>query len=180
MEFKTDPNPVIRFTPEGKVEITFTTYKSALLGVETLKDKELNVKVVKWSQKRSLSQNAYMWVLLDELGKVLGKSKIELYRHYIKDYGLFEILPIKNAAVERFIRSWAANGVGWVCEELGESKLNGYTKLIAYYGSSTYDSTEMKRLVDAIVQDCKEQGISTMTMEEIMLLKNDNDTLRNQ
>lgn len=176
MEFKTDPNPVIRFTLDGKVEITFTTYKSALSGFEALKDKELVVKVTSFSKKRSLSQNAYMWVLLDELAKKLHLSKEELYKKYIKEYGVFEILPIKNEAAVRFKRNWAKNGLGWFCEDLGESKLSGFTKLIAYYGSSVYNSNEMSRVVDAIVDDCKDQGIDTMSMADIMLLKNENDT----
>ena len=176
MEFKANENPVIRFTLDGKVEITFTTYKSALNGLESLKDKELSVKVTSYSKKRSLSQNAYMWVLLDELAKKLHLSKEELYKKYIKDYGVFEILPIRNEAAERFKRNWSINGLGWFVEDIGESKLSGFTKLIAYYGSSTYNSNEMSRLVDAIVQDCQEQGISTMTLSDIMLLKNENDT----
>lgn len=176
MEFKSDPNPQVRLTLDGKVEIIFTTYRSALGGFDGLKDKELNVKVTSFSKKRSLSQNAYMWVLLGELAAKLSRSKEDLYKIYIKDYGVFEILPIKNEAATRFKSNWSKNGLGWFTEDLGESKLNGYTKLIAYYGSSTYNSTEMSRLVDAVVEDCKEQGISTMTLSEIMLLKNENDT----
>lgn len=176
MEFKADANPVIRFTLEGKVEITFTTYKSALGGLESLKDKELNIKVTSFSKKRSLSQNAYMWTLLNQLGEKLRLSKEEVYKKYIKDYGVFEILPLKNEAADRFKRNWSKNGLGWFVEDLGESKLNGFTKLIAYYGSSTYNSNEMSRLVDAIVQDCQEQGINTMTLADIMLLQNENDT----
>ena len=71
MEFKADKNPIIRFTLDGKVEITFTTYKSALGGLDDLKDKDLNVKVTSFIKKRSLSQNDYMWVLLDELAKIV-------------------------------------------------------------------------------------------------------------
>lgn len=176
MEFKADANPVIRFTIDGKVEITFTTYKSALGGFESLKDKELNVKVSSFSKKRSLSQNAYMWTLLNQLGEKLNRSKEDVYKHYIKDYGVFEILPIKNEAADRFKRNWSKNGIGWFVEDIGESKLSGFTKLIAYYGSSTYNSQEMSRLLNAIVDDCHDQGISTMTLSDIMLLKNENDT----
>lgn len=175
MEFKSDANPQVRFTLDGKVEITFTTYKSALSGLENLKDKELLVKVTSFSKKRSLSQNAYMWVLLDELANKLHLSKEEVYKNYIKDYGVFEILPIKNEAASRFKTNWSKNGLGWFVEELGESKLSGYTKLIAYYGSSAYNSTEMSRVINAIVDDCQEQGISTLSLADIMLLKNDND-----
>lgn len=175
MEFKSDANPQVRLTLDGKVEITFTTYKSALSGFEKLTDKELLVKVTSFSKRRSLSQNAYMWVLLNELAEKLNRSKDDIYRHYIRDFGVFEIIPIKNEAVDRFKRNWGKNGLGWFVEDLGESKLNGFTKLIVYYGSSAYNSSEMSRVINAIVDDCQEQGISTMSLSDIMLLKNEND-----
>lgn len=175
IEFKASPSPKIAVLLDGAVEITLTTTKSALKAFEGLRDKELTVTIKEYSKKRSLSQNAYLWVLLNELGVKLNLSKEDVYKRYIKDYGIFEIVPIKNEAVERFKRNWSKNGLGWFTEDLGESKLKGFAKLIAYYGSSTYTSDEMRRLLDAVVEDCKEQDISTMTLADIMLLKNDND-----
>lgn len=175
IEFKAAPNPKIAILLDNQVEITFTTSRSAIKGFESLKDKELSVVVKNFSKRRSLSQNAYLWVLLDEIGKKLDKSKEDVYRAYIKDYGVFEILPLKNDAAQTFITKWSKNGIGWFCEDLGESKLQGFTKLIAYYGSSTYTSEEMRRLIDAVIQDCKELNIETMAFNDIMLLKNEND-----
>lgn len=175
MEFKADKNPTVRLTLDGRAEITFSTSKNALNGIDDYKDKELNVKVTTNIKKRSLSQNAYMWVLLHEIGIKTHLPKENVYKQYLKDYGQFEILPIKNEAVDRFKRCWSNNGLGWVTQELGESKITGYTNVIAYYGSSTYDSKEMSRIIDAIVDDCQELGISTMTKQEIMLLANEND-----
>lgn len=91
----------------------------------------------------------------------------EIYKIEIKNIGVFEILPIKNKAVEKFKQAWQRNGIGWICEEIGKSKIDGYTNLKAYYGSSTYDSKEMSRLIDSIVEDCKLQGIPTDTPEQI-------------
>ena len=180
MEFKAENKPRVAFLLDKRIEITFTTKAANLSEFENFGDKELLVKVQPFSKKRSLSQNAYMWVLLDELAKKLQTSKEQLYKIYIKDYGVFEILPIKNEAAVRFEHNWAKNGLGWFCDNLGESKLTGYTKLIAYYGTSVYNSAEMSRVVDAIVTDCQEQGINTMTMDDIMRLQNENDTELNQ
>lgn len=177
MEFKADANPEVRIKLDGKVEITFTTCKSALKELDSFKDKELDVKVTRFSQKRSLSQNAYMWSLLNELAIKLNSNKEDIYKHLIKDYGVFEILPIKNEACERFKRNWCKKGIGWFCEDIGDSKIKGFTKLIAYYGSSTYNSNEMSRVVNALVQECDQQGINTMSLKDIMLLQNENDSL---
>lgn len=176
-QFKAQNKPRVAVLLDGRVEITFTTESQNTSNFESIPDKELEVTVKEFRQKRSLSQNAYMWILLDELGKKLHLSKEQVYKIYIKDFGVFEILPIKNEAVQLFTNKWSKNGLGWFCENLGESKLSGYTKLIAYFGSSTYNSNEMSRMIDAIVEDCKEQGIATMTKDDIMLLQNENDTL---
>ena len=177
IEFKSF-KPRIAVLLNNQVEVTFITQKHVINALENLDDSELTVTIKKYSKKRTLSQNAYLWVLLDEIGKKVGRSKEDVYKTYIKDYGVFEILPIKNEAVKSFIRKWGKNGLGWFCEDLGESKLQGFTKLIAYYGSSTYTSDEMKRLIDAVVYDAKELGINTMTLSEIMLLANDNDEVK--
>jgi hypothetical protein len=39
--------------------------------------------------------------------------------------------------------------------------------VIVYYGSSEYDTAQMSRLIDRIVEDCKEQGIETMPQAEL-------------
>lgn len=176
IEFRAENKPKIAILLDGQVEITFTAPKSVLRQFDGLTDKPLTVTVKEFRAKRSLSQNAYMWVLLDQLGAKLNRSKEDIYKIYIKDYGVWETLPIRNDAVERFIKNWSKNGLGWFCDDLGESKLDGYTKLIAYYGSSTYTTAELKRVLDAVIYDCEEQGIPTMPMSDIMLLRNDNDT----
>lgn len=174
IEFKTN-KPEFKFLVNGKVEITFTCDKSILRQFESLKDDiDLTVQVKEYRQKRSLSQNAYMWVLLDEIAKAVNRSKEDVYREFVKDYGVFEIIPLKDEAVKRFNHNWAKNGLGWFTDVLGKSKLKGYTNLIVYYGSSTYNTKEMTRLLDAVINECQELGINTMTLSEIMLLQNDN------
>lgn len=174
IEFKTN-KPEFKFLMNGRVEISFITEKSILRQLEGLKDDiELSVQVKEYRKKRSLSQNAYMWVLLDEIGKAVNRSKEDIYRELVKDYGVFEIIPLKDEAVKRFNHNWSKNGLGWFTDVLGKSKLKGYTNLIVYYGSSTYDTKEMTRLLDAVINECQELGIQTMTLSEIMLLQNDN------
>lgn len=175
MEIKAEANPTMRLTFDGKLEITLTTEKRHAKDLEQYKNCELSVKILRYTEKRSQSQNSYMWTLLNQLGSKLNESKEKLYKIYIKDYGSFEILPIKNEAVNKFVKGWEKNGIGWFCEDLGESKLDGYTKIMAYYGTSSYNSKEMSVLLEAIIKDCEEQGIPTLTTEEIMSLKNDND-----
>ena len=133
------------------------------------KDKQYEIKEHK--RKRSLDANSYCWVLCKKIADVLRITKEEVYRKAINEVGKFEILPIKDEAVRTFINAWSSKGIGWICEVLNKSKLDGYTNVIAYYGSSIYDTKEMSILIDNIVQEAKQLDIETMTPDEIENLK---------
>lgn len=148
------------------MKITFEVENTDLSIIDQFKDKDLNIEITKWYKKRSLDANAYAWVLLGKLQDVLNIPKETIYKNMIKEIGSYEIVPIKNEAVERFETAWHKNGLGWVTEQL-PSKLKGYTNIVCYYGSSSYNSKEMSRLIDLIVQDCKEQEIETLSKEEL-------------
>lgn len=128
------------------------------------KTKKYEVKEVK--KKRSLDSNAYAWVLLGKLQEKLHIPKEDIYRKLIKEIGSYEVIPVKNEAVERFRQAWSKNGLGWITETT-KSKLEGFTNVIAYYGSSSYNTSEMSRLIELIVQECKQQEIETMTQNEL-------------
>ena len=128
---------------------------------------KLSVDVKKYKQKRSLDANAYCWVLLDKLSAKLNRPKIELYREFVKDVGENNVvICAENKAVEALISGWEHNGMGWVTDTL-PSKIEGCTNVILYYGSSTYDTAQMSRLTQLIVDECEEQGIPTETPNEI-------------
>lgn len=132
---------------------------------------DLKITIKRYREQRSLNANAYAWVLLDKIAQETNTTKEEVYRDTIKRVGVFEILPIRDIAVKTFIERWESKGLGWVCEILGESKIKDYTNVIAYYGSSTYDSKEMSRFIDDIVETAKELGIQTETPEQIAEMK---------
>ena len=129
-------------------------------------------KIVPKRRKRSLDANAYCWVLLDRLSEVTGIPPKELYRGLIPDVGgnCF-VQPIRKDAVERWVEIWQSNGDGWVCEIMGDSKIEGYVNVRSYYGSSQYDTAQMSRLIDLIVQECRQQGIETATPQELARYK---------
>lgn len=131
-----------------------------------LKSQNKHVEIKEHKNTRSLDANAYLWVLLTKLQDVLNIPKEEIYKEYIQRIGTSEIVPIKNEAVERFCDAWHKNGLGWITETT-KSKLDGFTNVIAYYGSSSYNTAEMSRLINEVVDDCKEQNIETKSDNEI-------------
>jgi hypothetical protein len=154
-----------------KPKITFLINNN-ITSLEEIENVELlDIEAKKHREKRSLDANAYCWVLLGKLAEKMDMKSEEIYKMEIKDIGVYEVLPIRNEAIQKFIEAWQKNGIGWVCEEIGKSKLQGYTNIKAYYGSSTYDNKQMSRLIDSIVEDCKLQGIETDTPEQIEMYK---------
>lgn len=140
--------------------------------VNTLEnDKDYELSIDKPTKKRSLDANAYYWVLVNALSEKINIPPSTIYRQHIQDIGgNYEIVPIRDDAVDIWQKNWQNKGLGWICESIGESKLRGYTNMICFYGSSTYDTKQMARLIDLCVQDCKEQDIDTMTEQERSLL----------
>lgn len=134
-------------------------------------DKDYELNIGKPTKAKSNEANAYYWVLIGKLSEKINVPPKEIYRNHIRDVGgNYEVVPIRDDAVDTWQKNWINKGLGWVCESLGESKLRGYTNMICFYGSSTYDSKQMSRLIELCVTDCKEQGIETMTPTELALL----------
>lgn len=130
-------------------------------------DKDKQYEIKEYKKRRSLDANSYCWVLCKKIADKLRITKEEVYVKAIHEVGKFEILPIKDEAVDTFIKAWSSKGIGWLCEVLNKSKLDGYTNVIAYYGSSIYDTKEMSILIDNIVQEARQLEIETMTPKEL-------------
>lgn len=131
---------------------------------------KLAIRIDRYRKKRSLDANAYFWVLADRLSAKTGVPKEEVYRNAIRDIGEnSETVCIKEEAADKFRKGWSRHGLGWVTEEF-PSKLPGCVNVVLYYGSSTYDTAQMSRLIDNIVQDCKAVGVETATPEEINVM----------
>lgn len=134
-------------------------------------DTEYVVTIDKLKRKRSLDANAYFWVLVDKLATAQGlPSTTEIYRRYIKEIGgNREFVCVREDAADKLCAGWEHNGLGWQTDRF-PSKVSGCVNVILYYGSSTYDTAQMSRLIDLAVQDCKALDIETATPMELALL----------
>ena len=141
---------------------------NALDGLDSEKEYVLTVK--EYKAKKSLSSNAYFWVLCGKLAEKTHIGSTEIYKRLIKEIGGNNTLVcVQEECVDALCKHWSAKGLGWVTEVV-DSKLNGCKNVFLYYGSSLYDTAQMSRLIDLIVQECKQQGIETMTPQEIAAL----------
>lgn len=125
----------------------------------------LDIEMKKHRKKRSLSANAYAWSLIDQIAEALSISKEKVYRNIVMNIGGNTVyLRTRREASEQLIKEWGKNGLGW-CGQVIDEK-GDYCDVVLYYGSSTYDTKQMSRLIELVIQECSELGISTETLEQ--------------
>lgn len=159
----------VSFTAKGNpiISLELNERIPALRMVDELHDEKLTVKIGKFKQKRSLDCNAYCWVLISKLAEKLNVPRTDIYRQAIKEIGgNSDTVCVQDKAVQSLCDGWERNGIGWQTDTF-PSKIDGCTNVILYYGSSTYDRAQMSRLVDFVLQECRQQGIETKSKEEI-------------
>lgn len=157
----------------GRQRVTIELNADFAEQYDTLKDKVVSVDIKQYRERRSLDANAYAWVLIDRIAREQGLTKKEVYREAIRNIGgVSETICMQTKAVDQFRRIWERNGLGYQTE-IVPSKLPGCTNVIAYYGSSVYDTKQMSALIDLVVQDAKALGIETRTPEQLEQLKAD-------
>ena len=128
-------------------------------------DREKIFEIKEKKAKRTLTQNAYYWVLLHELAKALKIDNDTAHKMMLERYGVYEVISVLN-------------GIDLTCyfkyfEEIGSGTVNGkqFTHYKIFKGSSQMDSKEFAVLLDGLISDCEELGIPTLTREEIAKLK---------
>lgn len=132
---------------------------------DELYGKEIEITIKKASRLRSLDANALAWTIIDRIAEKSGYKKNEVYRNAIRDIGgVSTIVCARSDAAETLCRKWQYKGLGWQAEPF-ESKIPGCTNATLYYGSSTYDTAQMSRLIDSLKQDAESYGIAVSENE---------------
>lgn len=144
----------------------------AMAFIRKMKAAPYDLSLKEHREKRSLDANAYAWVLIHKLAAAMGIPPVEVYRNAIRGVGdNYTPMCVREQDVERFTRNWQKNGLGWLVDSLGASQVPGCRNLAAYHGSSTYDTKQMARLIDNLIQDCKALDIETLPPDKLELLK---------
>lgn len=121
--------------------------------------------------KRSLEANRYMWALLDELASALHMTKKDLYIQKVREVGVFKDFHLTEDEAKTFRVAWEKLGDGWPTEQVDFTPDGERLVIRAYYGSSTYNTKQMSRLLDSVVEECKAQDIETLSERELSLMK---------
>lgn len=157
----------LAFSRDGSSVLTITTREDCRDLWDDLNGTEVEVTFKKARKKRSLDANAYAWVLIDKLAVATGTPKELVYRNAVRDVGgNADVVCVQDKALDKLISAWEENGIGWFTETF-PSKIEGCTNVILYYGSSTFDTAQMSRMTENIIQDCKSLGIETMPPDKL-------------
>ncbi len=128
-------------------------------------DKVYDVKIEPFSEKRTKSMNSYYWVLVTELASKLNTTKDELHTELIKRYAPRDYLSmLSQVNINDYFPYY----------DLKCTYKNGgntFKSYLVYKRSSDMNKSEFRVLLDGLISECHECGISTMTPQEIELLK---------
>ena len=152
----------------GEWIVSFTTRDDPGQMFDDLKDVAVKVEIKKASKHRSLSANNYAWVLIDKIAEVTGKTVTEVYQNAIREIGgVSEYYGMREAAFESFCEIWTKDHLGRQVEIIPGSAKPGWINVRAWKGSSDFDSAQMARLIDSLIQEAEAQGIPTVSDKEV-------------
>ena len=121
-----------------------------------------------WRNKRSTNANSYMWALLTELAAVLHTTKDDLYLDMLEKYGVSTVYTAESPQAAKMMSRMYK-----LCRVLGPVRVDGKAavQIMCFVGSSNYDTAEMATLLDGIIGECVELGISVKPAEDITRMK---------
>ena len=140
-------------TPETLVRFLFNQNKEKLFEIKEHKE------------KRTLTQNSYMWSLINEIANKMRLSKEDTYIKMLKDYSQSMLVTIRaDINVAKFFKYY---------DEVRTTKINNVDFKIykVFEGSSQMNKQEFSILLDGVRQEAEQLGISTLTPEEISKLR---------
>lgn len=165
-------------TDEGSFELVLTVEKADRKAAEStvakLKKKKADkpdmlftAEVKPFRKSRSRNANAYLWVLCEKMAIALNSSKEAVYRDMLEQYGVFDTVSIRADLADGFVRRQKyATEIG---RGIVGDKEFAHIRVIA--GSSEYDTAEMARLLDGVINECQDLGIETATPDEVAQMK---------
>ena len=129
--------------------------------------------------QRTLTQNAYYWVLLTKLADKLEVSKPELHNRMLRDYGqpaivdrklVYTYLPDTDEAEAQILaqEKYHLRPTSAIMLNNKGEPLRAYMLL---RGSSDYDVDEMSILVDGLVHEAEQHRIEVLTPRELEMMR---------
>ena len=136
--------------------------------LQELNDKKtFDITIEQHREKRSINANNYAWLLQDRIAKILNRSIDDIHNQMVLDYGVLETYSIKKEAFN------SAKRLFDYFEVLGESSVKGveFVHIRAGIGTHNYNTLEMSKFLDGVVQEAQQLNIETRTPKQLAELK---------
>lgn len=145
---------------DGTQNVTVTVSSDFSQTYEALKDKTVSVEIKKATHGRSRDANAFCWALCSDIGRALKppQSKEDVYRMAIKAVGVYTEVVLYLWDVRTVERRWSSHGTGWFSEVVDDAG-TGKKTVHLYYGSSTYSVSEMRVLLEWLIDQCQQMEL---------------------
>ena len=151
----------------GEWIVSFSTSEDFRERFDDLVGKDVSIEIKKAGRRRSADANAYAWALIDQIAEKTGVKTTDVYRNAIREIGgISTCVGLKDTVIDAFRQSWEAGHLGRQVEIVGHSSKEGWSNVRIYFGSSEFDSAQMARLIDSLIQDAEALGIPTITEEQ--------------
>lgn len=135
---------------------------------DKLKEEDLDIEIKKYRKKRSLDANGLLWHCLSEIAGAMNPpvDKWDVYLDMLKHYGKHSYICVRPEAVESLQRQWRES------EVIGEIDINGEkaTQVLCYYGSSTMNSKEFSVLLNGVIAEMENLGLTPPPSSEMQRL----------
>lgn len=178
MEFRGRLVDIVRDFLTGLFRITLEVAEIPS-GIDAIREKDLRISLTRWRQKRTLTANAYYWVLVGKIAEHVKASTDEVHNILLRRYGKLEIIdgatvtvmiPDTDEAEEKTLRSVDYH-IKPTSKTLTGNDGIRYRVYRMLRGSSDYDSKEFAALVDGAVAEAKHMGIETLPEEQLQQMK---------
>lgn len=124
--------------------------------------------IVPHREKRSNNANSLLWSMVGKIADAVGLSPVEVYRRAVKEVGVYEDEIMEPQKADEKAAWWSSIGLGWFADIVDWE--DDMCVLRLWRGSSTYDTKQMSRLLDNVLQDADALEIPTPESERIRTL----------
>lgn len=164
----------LSFSLDGESVLSIATREDCRGVWDDLHETDVEVTIKKHRKKRGLTANAFYWVTVSQLAQALGVTDAYIHNTMLRQYGQPEIyggkvvyvmLPDTDETAEKTLEAME-NHLRPTSQIRNGSDGVVYRAYMLLRGSSTYNTEEFSRLVDGLLEACKEAGVRVMTGRE--------------
>lgn len=151
----------------GRTEFTFSTGAgNAVAELEKLREHDIRLRATRYRAKRSLSANGMFWHCVGQIADATQEDKWDVYLSMLRMYGKFTYICCKPNMVDAVKGQWRES------MEWNSVDINGQeaVQMLCFFGSSSYDTREMSKLIDGTISEMKALGLDLPMPQDVKSL----------